>query len=58
MKDKIVKAFLEIMETEEGIEAMGKAYGWAAVVEKDDSFYDDFRAVLDASGVDIEELAK
>ncbi len=58
MREKIVKAFLEIMQTEEGKEAMGKAYGWQAVVEKDDSFYDEFRAVLDASGVDVEELAK
>ncbi|MCJ7667051.1 MAG: phosphate/phosphite/phosphonate ABC transporter substrate-binding protein [Anaerolineae bacterium] len=58
MREKIVKAFLEIMATDEGVAAMGKAYGWQEVVEKDDSFYDDFRAVLDASGVDIEELAK
>jgi len=58
MRENIVTAFLEIMDTEEGVEAMGKAYGWAAVVEKDDSFYDGFRAVLDASGIDVEELAK
>jgi len=58
MREKIVKAFLEIMDTEDGVEAMGKAYGWAAVVEKDDTFYDGFRAVLDASGIDVEELAK
>ena len=36
---------------------MGAAYGWEAVEVQDDSFYDDFRAVLDASGVDVEELA-
>ena len=58
MREKIVKAILEIMTTEEGVAALGKAYGWDAVVEKDDSFYDDFRAVLDASGVNVEELAK
>jgi phosphonate transport system substrate-binding protein len=58
MREKIVQAFLEIMATDEGVEAMGKAYGWQEVVEKDDSFYDDFRATLDASGVDVEELAK
>lgn len=58
MRDKIVKAFLEIMDTDEGVEAMGKAYGWEGVMEKGDSFYDDFRKVLDASGIDVEELAK
>jgi len=58
MREKIVKAFLEIMKTPEGVEAMGKAYGWQEVVEKDDSFYDAFRATLDAAGVSVEELAK
>ena len=58
MRANIVKAFLEIMDTDEGVEIMGKAYGWAGVVEKDDAFYDAFRAVLDASGIDVEELAK
>jgi len=58
MREKIVKAFLEIMETPEGVEAMGKAYGWDAVVEKDDSFYDPFRATLEAAGVSVEELAR
>jgi len=58
MREKIVNAFLEIMDTEEGVETMGKAYGWEEVTEKDDSFYDGFRAILDASGVDVEELAK
>ncbi len=58
MREKIVKAFLEIMETPEGVEAMGKAYGWDAVVEKDNSFYDPFRATLEAAGVSVEELAK
>jgi phosphonate transport system substrate-binding protein len=57
MRTKIVQAILEIMSTEEGVEAMGNAYGWEEVMEKDDTFYDDFRAVLDASGVDVEELA-
>ena len=57
MREKIVQALLEIMATDEGVAAMGLAYGWDEVIEKDDSFYDDFRAVLDASGVDVEALA-
>jgi phosphonate transport system substrate-binding protein len=58
MREKIVKAFLEIMATEEGAKAMGDAYGWQEVVEKDDSFYEPFRATLEAAGVSVEELAK
>ncbi len=56
MKDKIVKALLEIAQTEEGKEALDKAYDWAALEEHDDSFYDPFRQVLQASGLSIEEL--
>jgi phosphonate transport system substrate-binding protein len=60
MREKIVQAFLEIMGTEEGAEAMGKAYGWQEVVEKDedDSFYEGFRATLEAAGMDLEELVE
>ncbi len=58
MREKIVNAFLEIMATDEGVEAMGAAYGWEEVIEKDDSFYDPFRATLEAAGVSVEELAE
>ncbi len=58
MREKIVQAFLDIMATEEGAKAMGAAYGWSEVTVKDDSFYDPFRATLDAAGVGVEELAK
>jgi len=58
MREKIVQAFLEIMATDEGVEAMGAAYDWDEVIEKDDSFYDPFRATLEAAGVSVEELAK
>ncbi len=58
MREEIVNAFLEIMATEEGAEAMGAAYGWDEVAEKDDSFYDPFRATLEAAGVSVEELAE
>jgi len=56
MREEIVQAFLDIMATEEGAEAMGAAYGWDEVIEKDDSFYDPFRDTLDAAGVSVEEL--
>lgn len=58
MREKIVQAFLDIMATEEGATAMGDAYGWEEVTVKDDSFYDPFRATLDAAGVSVEELAE
>lgn len=56
MKSKIVKALLEIVDTEEGKEALGTAYQWNDLEEHDDTFYDPFRQVLQASGLSIDEL--
>jgi phosphonate transport system substrate-binding protein len=56
MRQQIVDALLAIAETEEGKEALNAAYQWNALQEIDDSFYDPFRQVLDAAGVNVEDL--
>ncbi len=56
LKDKIVNGLLAIAETDEGKEALDTAYQWAGLEKHDDSFYDPFRQVLQASGMSIEEL--
>ncbi len=56
MKAKIVKALLEIAETEDGKAALKTAYNWNALEEHDDSFYDPFRQVLQASGLAVTDL--
>jgi phosphonate transport system substrate-binding protein len=56
LQEEIVAGLLAIAETEEGQEALDTAYQWAGLVEADDSFYDPFRQILQASGMDIEEL--
>jgi len=58
MRGKIVKALLEIAATEEGKEAIYEAYQWEALEEHDDTFYDIFRQVLQASGLSIDDLNK
>jgi len=55
-RDQIVNALLTIHETEEGAAAIDTAYEWTKLVAADDTFYDPFRQVLDASGVDAESL--
>jgi phosphonate transport system substrate-binding protein len=42
--------------TEEGAEALDTAYEWSELTPKGDEFYDPFRQVLDAAGVDIEQF--
>jgi len=56
MRDTIVNALLEIVATEEGKDALKTAYQWNDLAVHDDSFYDPFRQVLQASGLNINEL--
>jgi phosphonate transport system substrate-binding protein len=58
MKDKITEALLEIVATDEGKEALKKAYQWNDLEKHDDTFYDPFRQVLQAAGLSIDELNK
>ena len=56
LRDKINAALLKIAETDEGKEALDTAYQWAALMQMDDTFYDPFRQMLSASGLNIEDL--
>jgi phosphonate transport system substrate-binding protein len=56
LRNQIVDALLKIAETEEGQEALDTAYQWTALEEQGDEFYDPFRQLLDAAGVDVEAL--
>jgi len=57
VKKTLVAGILALFDSEEGLAAMDAAYQWSGMVEKDDTFYDPFRQILDASGMNIEELA-
>ncbi|MFN2284180.1 MAG: phosphate/phosphite/phosphonate ABC transporter substrate-binding protein [Anaerolineae bacterium] len=54
MRDQITQALLEIASDEKGLEVLSTTYSWTGLEAKDDSFYDPFRQILDASGVNIE----
>jgi phosphate/phosphite/phosphonate ABC transporter binding protein len=56
LRDQLNTALIAIMETEEGVAAMDKAYSWTELAEHDNSFYDDFRQLLDAAGMAPEDL--
>jgi len=56
LRDQINAALLKIAETDEGKEALDTAYQWAALMQIDDTFYDPFRQVLSASGMNLEDL--
>ncbi len=56
LRDQINAALIAMPETEEGATALDTAYEWSELMPKGDDFYDPFRQVLDAAGVDIEEF--
>ncbi len=56
LRDQLNAALIAIMQTEEGVAAMDKAYSWTELAEHDNSFYDDFRQLLDAAGMAPEDL--
>lgn len=58
IREQIVTALLDIAETEDGRAALDQVYEIEGFQEVDDSFYDEFRTTLDASGINIEELAE
>jgi phosphonate transport system substrate-binding protein len=55
VRDKINNVLLTIHETEEGLEAINQAYEWTELSARDDSFYEPFRQILDAAGVNIQD---
>ncbi len=56
MRDTLNAALLAIAETEEGQAALDEAYSWTALTLLDDTFYDPFRQLLDAAGVNAADL--
>lgn len=56
MRNTIIDALLKIVATEEGKEALNTAYQWNGLVRHGDEFYDPFRQVLQAAGMDVQEL--
>ncbi|GJM41482.1 MAG: hypothetical protein DHS20C20_17640 [Ardenticatenaceae bacterium] len=56
LRDQINDGLLAIAATEEGVAALDTAYEWTALEKHDDSFYDQFRQILDAAGVSPDDL--
>lgn len=55
---QLTDALLEIAASEEGQAALNAVYSIESLELTDDSFYDAFRAQLDAAGISVEELAE
>jgi phosphonate transport system substrate-binding protein len=58
IRQRIVRALLEIAATDAGKNALYSSYEWEGLEEHDDSFYDPFRQALQASGLGVEKLER
>jgi len=58
LRDQIVTALLEIAADESFADILNDTYSWNGLVEKDESFYEPFKQVLDASDIDVESFLK
>jgi phosphonate transport system substrate-binding protein len=58
LRDKINAALIALPETEAGAAALKTAYQWSELQPTTDAFYDPFRQVLDAAGVDPAAFVK
>jgi phosphonate transport system substrate-binding protein len=56
MKDKIVAGLLAIAQTDEGKVALDTAYQWQELTKADDTVYDPFRQIVQAAGINVEDL--
>lgn len=56
IREALLAAMIALPETEEGKAAYDQLYQIEGVVARDDSFFDQFRVTLNASGLDIESL--
>ncbi|MEN8241819.1 MAG: phosphate/phosphite/phosphonate ABC transporter substrate-binding protein [Chloroflexota bacterium] len=58
LRDQLNPALISVADSEAGAEALSNAYSWDGLVEKDNSFYDPFLQVLEASGFDISSIVE
>lgn len=57
-RDQIMAALVKVSETEAGKEALRKLYSIDGLKAVDDTFFDEFRVLLAASGIDIAGLVR
>jgi len=58
LRDRLNPALIAIAGSEEGGEALSSAYSWSGLEAHDNTFYEPFLQVLEASGFDISTLVE
>ena len=58
LRDQLNTALISVAGSEAGAEALSSAYSWDGLEAHDNSFYDPFLQVLEASGFDISSLVE
>jgi len=56
LREQINSVLMDMANIEGGAEALDTAYEWSELTPRGDDFYDPFRQVLDAAGVNVEDF--
>jgi len=56
LREQINAVLMDMANIEGGAEALDTAYEWSELTPRGDDFYDPFRQVLDAAGVNVEDF--
>ncbi len=56
IRDLLNASLIAMKDSEAGLAALDTAYQWSELAPTNDAFYDAFRQVLDAAGVNVEDL--
>ncbi len=56
IRENLLAALVALPDTEEGKAAYDQLYQIEGVTPREDSFFDTFRVIMDASGIDLEAL--
>lgn len=57
IREKIIRALMEMTLNDSEVKPLKDAYGWDSLERHEDDFYDPFRQILQAAGVDAASLA-
>jgi phosphonate transport system substrate-binding protein len=56
VREALIAALIAISEDEDNVAVLESVYNWTALIEADNTFFDDFRQQIDAAGIDVEDL--
>ncbi len=58
VRDSLISAFQDMSRSRDGRTMLVELYSWSGLTQADDSSYDSFRQILEAAGIDIQQVGQ